>query len=162
MLLSNNTLKPTYKVWVYTSSNAFTSENVDQIYQFAQQFLSSWESHGAPVIGGIEILYNRFVVIYADDCDGHLCGRAQDAQVRFIKEIEPILGVSLMNRMFVAFKTDKGEVEVLPVSEFSSYVKTIANNGDLTVFDNTITSISEFNSKWETNLSNTWMARLAQ
>jgi hypothetical protein len=162
MLLLNKTIKPSTKVWIYTSQSALQATQLEQLNALSQTFLNSWESHGAPVEGGIEILYNRFVVVYADDYDGHLCGRAQDAQVRFIKEIEPILGVSLMNRMLVAYKTDKGEVEALPMSEFSSYVKTIANNGDLTVFDNTITSIGEFNSKWETNLSNTWMARLAQ
>lgn len=162
MLLLNKTIKPSTKVWIYTSHSSLETSQIEQLNGLAQQFINSWESHGAPVIGGIEILYNRFVVIYADDCDGHLCGRAQDAQVRFIKEIEPILGVSLMNRMLVAYKTDKGEVEVLPMNEFSSYIKTKADNANITVFDNTITSMGEFNSKWETSLSNTWMARLAQ
>ena len=160
MSLLNKSLKPTYKVWVYTSSSEFNAAQIEQINQLAHSFTSSWESHGDPVIGGIEILYNRFVFIYADDCDGHLCGRAQDAQVRFIKELESNLNLELLNRMNIAYKMAHKSIEVLPMTQFSALLKTIENSNDLIVYDNTVANFSDFETKWELPIAQTWMARL--
>lgn len=160
MSLLNKSLKPTNKVWVYTSSKEFNAAQIDQINQMAHSFSSTWKSHGALVIGGIEVLYNRFVFIYADDCDGHLCGRAQDAQVRFIKELESSLNLELLNRMNIAYKIAYKTIEVLPMPQFSALLKTIENSNDLIVYDNTVANFSEFESKWELPITQTWMARL--
>lgn len=160
MSLLNKLLKPTYKVWVYTSSTEFNANQIEQINQLADSFTGSWESHGSPVIGGIEILYNRFIFIYADECAGNLCGRAQDAQVRFIKDVESNLKLELLNRMNIAYKIAHKSIEVLPMTQFSTFVKTLDNSDELIVYDNTVANYSEFESKWELPISQTWMSRL--
>ena len=101
--------KSTDKVWIYTSSEAFSDAQIAIIDGYATNFLHGWESHGASVKGTVKILYKRFILIAADDCDGSMCGRAQDAQVKLMKALEEELQISLLDRMLIAFKMMKGK-----------------------------------------------------
>jgi hypothetical protein len=160
MLSFNPTYRQSYKVWIYTAAKPFSENQLSGIAQLSQAFLNQWESHGTPVRGGIEVVYDHFLVIIADDCDGHLCGRAQDAQVRLVKEIEEFTNCSLLNRMLVGYRDNAGEVRVASLHEINTVIQSTEEPEKMIVFDNTVTNYGDFVTRWETALENTWLNRL--
>ncbi len=147
--------KATDKIWIYTSSVEFSNEQINIIDGYATNFLHGWESHGASVKGTIKILYKRFIAIAADDCDGSMCGRAQDAQVKLIKALEEELNISLLDRMLIAFRNESGKIEAVPMIEFQNLLSADKVNSNTIVFNNMITQVGEFD-KWEVPVQESW------
>jgi hypothetical protein len=152
--------KASDKVWVYTSPQKFSQEQKDTILSSAQHFLNSWESHGDKVKGEIGIAYDHFVIIIADDCGGSMCGRAQDAQMRFIKEVGEEIGQDLTDRMQLAYKVAEDAVAVKPMPAFKAEIANGGINGDTVVFNNMVTTYGEFGDKWEVPLVESWHKQL--
>ncbi len=157
-----SSFKSSDKVWVYTSASEFTDQQKQLLLQRAQGFLDSWESHGDKVKGEIGLAYDRFIIVIADDCGGNMCGRAQDAQVRFIKEVEGELGVELMDRMQLAYKSDKDPNKVLvkKMPDFKAEIQLGRITPETIVFNNMVTTFGEFSEGWETQLKNSWHRQL--
>lgn len=154
--------KASDKVWVYTSPTKFSKEQKDLLLSNAKQFLDSWESHGEKVKGEIGIAYDHFVVIVADDCGGNMCGRAQDAQIRFVKEVGEEIGIDLTDRMQLAYKTgDFPEtINVKNMSEFKKQILAGKINAETIVFNNMVTTFGEFGTNWEVPAKDSWHAQL--
>ena len=153
--------KATDKIWIYTSSVEFSDSQIAIIDGYATNFLHGWESHGSSVKGTVKILFKRFILIAADDCDGSMCGRAQDAQVNLMKALEAELQISLFDRMIIAFKNDEGKVDVTPMNNFQELLASNTFSKDTIVFNNMITHVGEFAEKWEVPVRDSWHAQLA-
>lgn len=157
-----NNFKASDKVWIYTSPLRFTAEQKDIILRRADEFLKGWESHGSLVKGEIGVLYDHFIVVIADDCDGDMCGRAQDAQIRFIKELGIELGLDLTNRMQLAYRLEESDrsITVKEMALFKKEIQAGRIGANTIVFNNMITTVGEFESKWEVPASESWHAQL--
>lgn len=153
--------KSSDKVWVYTSPVLLSEEQKGYILSKAEEFLNDWESHGAKVKGEIGVAYDHFVIIVADDCDGSMCGRAQDAQIRFVKELGAELGLDLTDRMQMAYRSPvTNEIEVKKMNDFRADVALGEINENTIVFNNMVTTFGEFNSGWEIPLKESWHKQL--
>lgn len=151
-----NTMADNSKAWVYTSEKEFTEGDVSTIKELSEVFLSQWDSHGKRVKGTIQIIENRFIAIFADAQDDSMCGRAQDASVNLIKELQQVIGKQLMNRMLVAYNTNDG-VEVLNFNDLRTKIKQGEVSEEATFYNGLITSKSEFVSSWKTPLKGSWI-----
>ena len=144
------------KAWVYTSNQEFTKIQLAEIEKYSNVFLSQWDSHGKLVKGNIQVLKNRFISIFADTEGDTMCGRAQDSSVKFMKELEQILGVKLMDRMLVAYDNN-GVVDVLPFTELRNKIATGEIDKSTTFYNGLITSKHEFLSDWEREIEGSWV-----
>lgn len=144
------------KAWVYTSNEEFTEEHLSLITKYSEVFLSQWDSHGKLVKGTIQVLKNRFIAVFADTEGDTMCGRAQDASVKFIKELEEILQVSLMDRMLVAFEFD-GNIETLPFIELRSQIASGKIPSSTIFYNGLIASKEAFLSDWERPIEGSWV-----
>ncbi|MEW6470306.1 MAG: ABC transporter ATPase [Bacteroidota bacterium] len=152
-------LSPLTKVWIYQSSRELNAEQVKVFGELAETFVQNWTSHGKPVNGSIELFHDRFIVLFVDEQDEQSCGRSVDASVRFIKELEQELNVTLLDRMLVAYK--EGETIVsCALAEFEKLIESGKVNKNTIVFNNTIHSIKEFETAWQVPLSQSWHNRL--
>ena len=146
------------KVWIYTAERDFTTQDIEIINSKATTFIADWESHGKSVKGLIEIRYNRFIFIFADDQGDKLCGRATDSSVRFIKELEQEIGLSLMDRMLLAYK----DGEIITTTSLGGFQQLI-NDGTITettkVFNCILTKKSDLHS-WEVSAQDSWHKKL--
>ncbi len=153
--------KETDKVWIYTSKDEFSNQQIEMINNIAADFLSKWESHGEKVIGTVRIYHNRFIVIIADDCGGNMCGRAQDAQVNLIKTLEQELQTTLLDRMLIAYRNENdAAVSVKPMIDFKNDLKNGLITSNTIVFDNSITHFKDFDTSWEKPIKDSWHAQL--
>lgn len=150
-----NELPNTSKVWVYQAKEPLSPQLKEDIIAIGTDFINSWESHGSDIPSSIDIFYNQFVVITADDCGDGLCGRAKDAQVRLMQQLEMQLKVVLTDRMLTAYKANETVVSL----DFNTF-KNLAKNNEITtetiVFNNLIETKEEFISNWETAAKNSW------
>ena len=150
-----NELANNSKAWVYTSSQEFSEVQLDQIAKYSEVFLSQWESHGNLIKGTVQVLKNRFIAIFAD-ANNDMCGRAQDASVKFVKELQEILNVSLMDRMLIAFNQDN-KIKVLNFNNLRNEISS-GNISENTLFYNgLIQSKEEFMTNWEIPIKGSWI-----
>ncbi len=150
-----NELPITSKVWVYQSKEKLTSELKTQIIAIGTDFINSWESHGSSIPSSIDIFYDQFVLITADDCGDGLCGRAKDAQVRLMQQLEIQLGITLTDRMLTAYKNNNQIISL----NFNDFKKLASSNKitlETTVFNNLIETKEDFITNWETPAKKSW------
>lgn len=154
-MIPHKGFSPQSRVWIYQSDKAFTPGQLKTVEELKTVFMQQWESHGSPVKGKIEVLYNRFIVVAIDEPDEKSCGRSVDASIRFMKELEQELQVTLLNRMLVAYK--KGEqIFSCTLPEFEALAKKGAVNKNTIVFNNTVHSLIEFENGWEVPAEKSW------
>ena len=98
-----DTLHPRSKIWIYINSKAFDIETKKNIISSFLNFQEDWKSHGSNIEGEIKFLNNHLMVIGAQYKPEAMCGRAVDAQVRFITKINSEFNLDLLNRTNIAF-----------------------------------------------------------
>ncbi len=141
------------RVWIYQSSREFTNTEVEQIKKQSEDFISQWTSHGALMDACIEIFYNRFLVLFANEEQAKASGCGIDKSVRFFQELEKQYSVSLFDRMQVAYKIDD-KILTCHLSDLEKQLGT--NRGEVLVFNNLVQTKKEFLTSWETPLKNSW------
>lgn len=145
------------KVWVYISDNRISELQKNIINTFTAEFLSSWKSHGELVQGSVSVVDDYFLLICANVSDGNMCGRAVDANVRFVKELQDHTGLSLLNRLTVAYRNSENQIMISSYGE----LKTLIDNNDVasikSVFNNRVLTKEEFVSSFEQPVDTCWL-----
>lgn len=157
-MVSINTMPPNTRVWVYQADRKLGPEETALIKEATHQFISEWSAHGAPLTAGFGVFKSYFWVIAVDEADAAATGCSIDKSVNFVKEYGAKVGVDFFNRLNIATELN-GHLELIPLNEFEILVKRGDINADTVVYDNTITTIGDFNNRWHTAAGNTWMSR---
>ena len=97
-------------VWVYLSNSSINEKKSAEILEKFNLFSKDWKSHGASVEGRLRIIDNHIVAIGANIPSDSICGRAVDAQVRFMKSLDNTMGYDFMGRNQLAFTQEKSLV----------------------------------------------------
>lgn len=158
MKLSLNSQPKDALVWVYQSNKVLTAEMKSKVQQMADEFVGDWESHGNPIMGSVDVKHDLFIVIAASSNDENMCGRAKDAQLRFVKELENQLDVSLTDRMQMAYQKD-GKIIRTSFNELNALVKNGEVTAETIVYNNLVANYAEFTSNWEIEAKNSWHAQ---
>ena len=86
-----------------------------------------------------------------------MCGRAVDANVRFVKELQDHTGLSLLNRLTVAYRNSENQIIISSYGE----LKTLIDNNDVasikSVFNNRVLTKEEFISSFEQPVDTCWL-----
>ena len=105
-----------------------------------------------------KLLYNRFIVLFADGSNTALSNTDIDTSVQFILQLQQDYKVELLDRMNVCFK--QGEfVQYKELKDFKKLLKNRAVTEKTIVFDNLITTKEEFENYWEVPISESWYGR---
>jgi len=144
------------KVWVYQSSLELTDSDLEQIKEIGDFFLEQWKSHNLPVNGSIDVYDNRFIVISAFSDEDAMCGKAQDAQMRLIKELEDVVAGKLTDRMLVFYQEDN-ELKSFHFSELGQLLSANKISSETIVFNSLVATKKEFKSSWKLAIKSTWL-----
>jgi hypothetical protein len=96
-------LAPGSRVWIFQADRELSTDENNAVSNELLQFVENWLSHGSLLKAHYKLLHNRFIVFFADEQGDNMCGRAIDASVRFVKELEKVYSVSLIDRSRVAY-----------------------------------------------------------
>lgn len=150
-------LSPLSKIWVYQASRIMTLNEYVIISNRLKIFVENWASHGSKLIVTFEIKHFCFVIIAVDESKTAASGCSIDKSVQLMKELEVELGLNLMDRNLAYI--ENGNVHTIEVKKIKSAVLEGKLKPDTLVFDNTIATYEEFETKWHTKASETWLKR---
>tara|TARA_B110000967_G_scaffold192138_1_gene218481 strand:+ start:319 stop:804 length:486 start_codon:yes stop_codon:yes gene_type:complete len=146
------------KVWVYPSSRKFYPNEIEALEEKVKTFVESWKSDDATFKASFKFLYNRFIILTADDIATELSNADIDASVSFILTLQETYEVALLDRMNVCFK--QGEhVQYKDLKDFKKLLKNKALTGKSIIFDNLVNTKQDFDNYWEITIEESWYNR---
>lgn len=146
------------RIWIYQASRELTDGEATRILAELEKFTSQWRAHGTPLAAKAEVRHRRFVILMVDDTVAPPSGCSIDKSVHLLKEIEQELGISLFDRLQVAYR-DAGVIKAVPQQEFEQLIRVGKVTGDTVVFNNLVASYPELATHWEVPLRESWHAR---
>ena len=156
----NNLLPQHARVWVYQSSRPFTADECSLITEKTKQFVKQWTSHREQVTGDGFVLYNRFVVLMADEEQVSLGGCSVDSSVHFIKGLGAELNINFFDRWNIAFLIN-GELRSCGMPEFENLIARGEVSDETIVFNNLVQNKKDFETNWKVPYANSWLKKLA-
>tara|TARA_B110000003_G_scaffold113243_1_gene115851 strand:- start:42510 stop:43004 length:495 start_codon:yes stop_codon:yes gene_type:complete len=151
--LSNNS-----RIWIYQSERAFNFKEIDFISDKTVSFIEQWTRHGVNLKGSFTIKYNQFLVLAVDEGFNNVSGCSIDSSVRFIKELEKLLTIDMMNKMNISFK-DGNYIKIVNMSIFKEFLKKRIITSETIVYNNMVTTKKALETEWEVPLANSWHKR---
>lgn len=151
------------RVWVYQCNRVLTSEEKSKIVALGNQFIASWNAHGADLDAAFDIVLDRFLVLSVDEKQASASGCSIDKSVQFMKQLDQEFNLNLFDRMQAAYLLD-GKVNVCHIHKLKNELLQHPSVGaakidEVIVFNNMITTKNEFDSQWQLPLKSSWHAR---
>lgn len=146
------------RIWIYTLSNQLTPEQLIDFNNRCQIFVTGWTAHDVSLDASYELYKNRLLIFKVNEDKYNASGCSIDKQVRFVKELEKLFSIELLNRLLVAYENNL-EVEIVKSSQLPDLLASKTINENTIVFNNTITQSSELNSNWKQPLHKTWLSK---
>lgn len=146
------------RIWIYTLSKELSNEQLLDFKNRCQTFVSGWTAHDVSLDASFELYQNRLLIFKVNEDKYNASGCSIDKQLRFVKDLEQVFSVELLNRLLVAYENNN-HVEVIKSSQIKDLLAANTISANTLVFDNTITQSSELESKWKQPLQATWLAK---
>ena len=146
------------RIWIYQADRVLTTAEIMATLPHLARFAEEWTSHGRNLLASAEILHQHFLVVGLDEGVAGASGCSIDASVRFVGQLEQLLGVELLDKSRLAF-LHEGAVFQLKHSELKAAVAAGTVGPDTFYFDNTLATKAELASVWPRKASQTWVAR---
>lgn len=143
------------KIWMYQADRVLTTEEVEQIESMAQNFVSGWQSHGASVEAVGYVLHNIYIVLASDEDGESPSGCSIDSSVNFIKAIGTEFKINFFERFNFAY-LENGEAKLVDKDTFGQLYRDGVINDDTIVINNLVTNTTDYNSKLEVPLKESW------
>ena len=158
MLVDYSLIPDDAKVWVYPSSRKFYPTEIEEIEKSIKNFVENWKIGDENFKASYKFLYNRFIILFADDDTSKLTNLDIDASVSFILSLQQKYDVELLDKMNVCFK--QGEfVQYKELKDFKKLLKNKAVTAKSIIFDNLITTKQDFENYWEIPIEDSWYNR---
>lgn len=158
MFIEYKSISDNAKVWIYPSNRKFYSTEIEEIEEKVKAFIEKWKSEDENFKASYQFLYNRFIILVADDENATLTNLDIDASVSFILELQEMYKIELLDKMNVCFK--QGEyVQYKELKDFKKLLKNKAVTAKTIVFDNLITNNLDFKEFWEVPIEESWYNR---
>ncbi len=149
------------RVWIYQSTRFLQDEEIARIENILSEFVQQWTAHGNQLAGSFTVRYGLFLMLMVDEEKAMVTGCSIDKSVHLLKKIEEDLGISLFDRMQIAYRDpSSGNIHIVGRDAFSSLVKEGVVDADTVVFNNMLTLVDELDTKWEVPLKDSWHARV--
>ena len=159
MIIDFNKIPKWCKLWVFPSSRKFYPQEIEELNKSIEVFLNNWTNNGQSINCSYKLVYNRFIIVTADNSEITLTLEAHDKLTAFILELETKYEIVLLDKINVCYK--QGEfVQYKDLKEFKKMIKNKGVSPKTIVFNNLITSVEEYEKDWEINIMDSWLGRM--
>lgn len=124
-------------------------------------FLETWNAHGTALSASAELLHHQFIVIKADEEKFTASGCSIDKQLRFIKEAGQKYGLTLLDRLLVAYRSG-GAIHVIHAAKIPQLLADGAMNENTIVFNLGVGTDAGLADSFEIPLKQSWLAKYLQ
>lgn len=147
------------RIWIYQADRELSESEEQHVLSRLEEFTSQWRAHGKQLAAAAEVRYGRFVILMVDDSVAPPTGCSIDKSVHLLKEIEQETGLSLFDRMQVAYR-DGETIRVASRDAFAKLLDAGAITADTPVFNNLVASYPELEDNWEVPVKDSWHGRV--
>lgn len=144
------------RIWIYLSDKKISGDLLTLITKDCTDFIHEWNAHGTKLDSGFKILHEHFLIFEVNEENHHASGCSIDKQVHLVKQLEQKYGISLLNRLIVAYRLNN-EVYVKSAQEIKQAIKNNLLSPDTITFDTSITNSIQFETEFEKPISTTWL-----
>ena len=127
---------------------------IEKIKSKLKLFLDNWKSHQMNFKSSFQIRNNIFIIIAADESN-LVSGCSIDSLINFIKELESLFDLQLMDKLHVKYIFDN-EIQTKHLNDFKILCNSIDKNQELMVFNNLVKNIYELNHNWNVDVRESW------
>ena len=159
MLVSYESLSGSAKVWIYPASRKFYKHEVSAVEEKIISFTSQWKNNDQELKVSYQFLYDRFIIILAEDPEGKITNSDLNQVVKFIQHLQSEYHLELLDRMNVYFKQGV-YVQHKELKEFKKLLKNKSVSSKTIVFDHLIQTKDELENFWEIPITESWYHRL--
>jgi hypothetical protein len=147
---------PSSRVWIYQCNRTFLISEALEIEEMMNNFVQSWNSHGAKVKGYGNLLFGQFVVLMADETAAGVSGCSTDSSVRLVKQIEETFKVDMFNRQNLAFLV-KEKIQTIPLAQLKYAFENNFINAETIYFNNLVATKEALLTEWMVPLKDSWL-----
>lgn len=165
--MSFETASPTFaampstaRVWVFGAAELPADAGVSTLLHTVDAYLSRWKAHGTPLVSGRVWQHNRFLVVAVDEAATGASGCSIDGLFRVLSDLETDIGTSLVDRGRIYWRDGSHTVVAGSRSEFQQAYRDGVITAATPVFDTTVSTIGEWQLRFERPVSESWHARL--
>ena len=154
MFVNFKSLSKDSRVWIFQSIGFIDDPTIEKINSKLKIFLDDWKSHQMNFKSSFEIRNNTFIIIAADESN-LVSGCSIDSLVNFIKELESLFDLQLMDKLHVKYIFND-EIQTKHLNDFKILCQSLEKNQELIVFNNLVKNIFELNHNWNVDIRESW------
>ena len=158
MIVNFNKLPDNSRLWIYQSNRDFSDQELDEIRNLTESFLSNWQTHNQELEVSYEIKYNRFLILAVNESFNSPGGCSIDLSLRFINNLSKKINIDLLDRMSVNYR-DKEDIKSLKLNELKELLNNKSINEETIIFNNLVKTKIDYIDNWESNLKNSWLSQ---
>lgn len=158
MNVSFNDLGPESRIWIYQSSRKLSPEEQQFITEKTSVFLTEWTAHGNELQAGVNIFYDRFIVLGVNEAVNEASGCSIDKSVHFMRMLGEALNLDFLDRSVIAIRQNIN-IELISFTEIKQLISRGRISADSRVFNNAITTKEELDVQWEQPITESWLKR---
>lgn len=149
-------LRDESKIWIYQAERALSETEIRLITPLFRSFCENWTAHNNQLKASFEIIQNQFIVLAVDESLNTASGCSIDKSVAFLKSISEQLGISLFERMKMAYLKN----ETLSTIHYNDIQKAFEDgliNEETPFYNNNVQSLGEYRNSFLSPLKNHWL-----
>lgn len=159
MLVPFNDLPGHSKIWIFQSSRLLLPDEIILLKSETDLFLQEWAAHNRDLRSSSLLFKNLFLVIAVDETAVNASGCSIDKLFQFIKSLQTKLNIDFLDRLKVAFLNEDNMLVLSSLKEIEQMLQAGKIDGELIVFDCTITKVEDFSHKFIVPLKDSWLHR---
>lgn len=159
-LVAFPTLPDSSRVWVFAASAPVVGEAATQLLGSVDEFLDDWHAHGTPLSAAREWREEQFLAIGLDARDVAASGCSLDALFRRFRDFRAETGIEMLGGGRVFYRGGDGVVHATDRAGFAELAASGAVTPLTPVFDTSVTTASDWRSRFETAAGLAWHATL--
>ena len=153
-------LPPSARLWVFGAERPITGSAATRLLSAVDEHLDRWNAHGSPLTCARQWTENRFLAIGVDQSTAGASGCSIDGLFRVLKGLESELSTPLVSGGTVYYRDPSGPIVAVSRDEFSELAAEGAVRKDTRVFDTTVPTVGDWNTRFETETARSWHANL--
>ncbi len=147
------------RAWTFAAPVTLSAEREALLLGAVDTFLAQWRAHGAPLTCARDWRDGRFLCVAVDQRAAGASGCSIDGLFRSLRELEPVLGTSLLPSGLVFWRDDDGVVRQATRPQFAAHAAQGLIRADTPVFDPTVESLGAWRHEFERSAAASWHAR---
>ena len=146
------------RIWIFQANRKFSTEEKETIIAKLKHFIADWNAHGAALLADFDLPYDQFIVVGVDESQAAASGCSIDKLTKIMRELDAAYNFEFLNRMLVAFE-EENEIKIEKLPTFKKNVKEGVYQ-NIKIFNNGISSFSDFKTNWLIPIEESWAKTL--